>query len=147
MGASTGINYRTMREVYNCGNCGTADGTVRRVACPRGWCPRSQLCPGCLKELRRDGRWAEAHRYCGEHLAAYERGEAAKNAAGDEWAKAAWGTWHTGTDDVLVLTRSGSWFLVPHESYNASSPLSGQGARRWTAASGVALPPGCDEPV
>lgn len=135
MGTSRALDPRTGRWVLDCDNCG-AIGGVRRVKCPHGWCPASQLCAKCrpLGRLGHDG-CAEAH---AEFLAT----EAAIAAEPERHAKAAWGHWHTGTDDVLVVTHAGTWVLVPDADYGGYGHTLADTARPWTPESGVELPPG-----
>ena len=142
MGTSTRINDRTNRQVYDCWGCGVADGTVRRRRCPDGWCPATQLCGTCLRTMRKDGMWAKQHSGCQAAAKAFDDTETAKNNNPHQWAKAAWGTWHTGTDDVLVLTRANTWVLVKTGQYDQNAPLDTEGACGWSIETGVTLPQG-----
>ncbi len=142
MGATTTTNPRTGREVYNCWVCGEATGTVRRVPCPANWCPRSQLCPTCLKTSKADGTWARTHETCRAKSDTYQIAEALKDADPTNWAKAAWGSWYTNSSDVLVLTRGETWVIVDSARYNPTQGLREQGVRTWTPQTGIPLPDG-----
>jgi hypothetical protein len=138
MGSSTTRNPRTGREVFDCWQCGHAGG-VRRHRCPAGWCPPTQLCRACKSEAVADGRWKAAHVDCRASSDDYTAREAAKDASPHDYPRSAWGRWHTATNDVLVLTRAGTWVLVPHDDYEAGGCLP-DSIRPWTPGSGVTLP-------
>jgi hypothetical protein len=126
MGTSYGTNPATGRWALDCGQCGVADGTVRKRRCPAdNYCPAAQLCPSCYAAARRDGQWAEWHRDCARGKAAYEAELAARAAAPDRYARSAWGDWH-GTVPagmVGVVTHAGSYVMLPKDEYQPSAML------------------------
>lgn len=139
MGTSQAYDYKTGRWVLDCANCGKVGG-VRKRKCPSNWCPPTQLCQPCFTEVKKEGRWTDWHENCAEHSANYKAEQEVKNSEPEQYARTAWGTWHTGTSDVLVKTLNDTYVLVPKEAYDPDGRLCEQGARAWTVSSGVSLP-------
>ena len=139
MGTSQAYNYKTGRWALDCGQCGTVGG-VRKRSCPSNWCPPVQMCATCYKDARMSGQWAQWHDTCVASSAEYHAREAAKNAEPERWARAAWGTWHTETTDVLVKTRAGNFVLINQAAYRPEEPLDAQGAVPWHPSSGIRRP-------
>jgi hypothetical protein len=68
------------RKLLVCEACEKADGTVRRKACPAGWCPADALCSGCRKDPAVKAKLAEGHAGCAEASARYRAEKAAEEA-------------------------------------------------------------------
>ena len=50
MGFCYGTNYRTGRQCLACDFCSKADGTVKKIPCPYGWCQAWATCAICKKQ-------------------------------------------------------------------------------------------------
>lgn len=139
MGTSYGVNPATGRYVLDCGECGRADGTVRKRRCPApDYCPPAQLCAVDYAKVRADGRWAEWHADCAASLARSREIEAAKDREPELWARSARGDWAPDVPAgmVHVVTRAGTEVLLPSDAYAPSIrgfgtlPKPGEGAAR-----------------
>ena len=116
---------------------------MRRRACPEGYCPKSQLCGPCFTALKASGKWAEMHKDCAAGQAAFVAQRAEEAAHPDRYPRAAWGTWHTKTDEfVLVLTQADTFLLIPPDEYEGAFHTLSENAIPWTPESGIELPPG-----
>lgn len=71
MGFCYETDWRTGKRRLVCEACSAADGTVRKVACPGGWCQADALCVGCRKDPEVKARRAEAHAGCAAAKARY----------------------------------------------------------------------------
>ena len=128
MGTSVGLNPLTGRWVLDCGQCGIADGTVRKRPCPfttddgLPYCPASQLCPRCYRAAKDNGDWARWHADCPEGV---RRSNEERRQRRDEphlFARAAWGDWHESVPagQVKVLTHADTVVFLPKEQYKPS---------------------------
>lgn len=126
MGHIYAINPRTGRQVLCCDACGSFP--ARKYPCPHNYCPATALCPSCRSKYGTGD-----HSTCKEKHAAYVAEIAEREANPAAYVASAFGSWCTGTDDVLVCTHADTYYLVPKDYYHTEQATNG-GNIRITAA-------------